>query len=91
MKTHPFFIFLFVLGISAATAFSAVDPPATRMCQPGELLFSDDFDPATVSERWFFKGEFALRDGALLRTTVDPTESKRVFLGLRIPQHHHPV
>jgi hypothetical protein len=50
------------------------------MCTPGELIFSEDFDPKTVSERWGFKAEFALRGGALLRTDVNPTETKRVFL-----------
>ncbi|MEP3478711.1 MAG: hypothetical protein ABJZ55_05645 [Fuerstiella sp.] len=50
------------------------------MCIPGELIFSEDFNPATVSERWGFKADFALRDGALLRTNVNPLEGKRVFL-----------
>lgn len=54
--------------------------PNSLMCTAGELIFSEDFDPETVSDRWGFKADFALRDGALLRTTVDPTESKRVFL-----------
>ncbi|PHR95998.1 MAG: hypothetical protein COA78_29275 [Blastopirellula sp.] len=59
------------------------------MCTPGELIFSEDFDPATVSERWGFKADFALRDGALLRTTVNPTESKRVFL--KDPSFHNTI
>jgi len=50
------------------------------MCTAGELIFSENFDPATVSDRWGFKANFALRDGALLRTDVGPTETKRVFL-----------
>ena len=50
------------------------------MCIPGALLFSEDFNPGTVSERWGFKADFALRDGALMRTRVAPTDSKRVFL-----------
>jgi len=54
--------------------------PLALMCVPGELIFSDSFDPQTVSERWFYRGAFALRDGALLRTEVDPNEEKRVFL-----------
>ena len=49
------------------------------MCTPGELLFAEGFDPDTVSERWGFKSDFALRDGALVRTNVSPVESKRVF------------
>jgi len=59
------------------------------MCTPGDLIFSEDFDPATVSDRWGFKADFALRDGALLRTDVDPTETKRVFL--RDPSFHNTV
>lgn len=56
------------------------DAAKALMCTPGELLFSEDFDPKTVSDRWGFKANFALRDGALLRTNVDPTQSMRVFL-----------
>ncbi|HIK94710.1 MAG TPA: hypothetical protein EYG03_22425, partial [Planctomycetes bacterium] len=64
-------------------------PPNALMCTPGELLFSEDFDPETVSERWGFKADFALRDGALLRTIVAPTESKRVFL--KDPSFHNTI
>ena len=67
-----------IFAISATAETPA--PPKALMCTPGELIFSEDFDPETVSDRWFFKAEFALRDGALLRTAVDPTENKRVFL-----------
>lgn len=64
-----------------ATAIAEPDAPTNSlMCLPGVLVFREDFDPATVSGRWGFKADFALRDGALLRTDVDPTESKRVFL-----------
>ena len=59
------------------------------MCTPGELIFSEDFDPETVSERWGFKADFALRDGALLRTDVNPTEGKRVFL--KDPSFHNTI
>ena len=38
---------------------------------------------------WFFKAEFALRDGALLRTNVDPAENKRVFL--KNPSFHNTI
>lgn len=74
----------------AISAVAAAENPATDaqtgglptalMCTPGELMFSEDFDPATVSDRWGFKADFALRDGALLRTSVNLTEPKRVFL-----------
>ena len=84
-------LILTLLCISAISASATAEAPAlpnvrpdapanVLMCTPGELLFAEDFDPATVSERWGFKADFALRDGALLRTNVDPTESKRVFL-----------
>ncbi len=76
-------------AISVTAAAEPPGPPNTLMCIPGELIFSDDFDPATVSDRWFFKAEFALRDGALLRTTVDPTETKRVFL--KDPSFHNTI
>ena len=60
----------------------AQDPSLSKplMCIAGDVLFSDDFNPNTVSARWGFKADFALRDGALLRTDVDPTLTKRVFL-----------
>lgn len=71
---------LTILIIASIALAETSDPPNTVMCLPGELIFAEDFDPATVSDRWFFKADFALRDGALLRTEVDPTEEKRVFL-----------
>ncbi len=69
-----------IFAISAAATAETPAPTNTLMCMSGELIFSEEFDPATVSDRWGFKAEFALRDGSLLRTDVDPTESKRVFL-----------
>ena len=72
--------FLCVSAISATVTAQAPAPPNTLMCTAGELIFSENFDPETVSERWGFKADFALRDGALLRTNVKPTETKRVFL-----------
>ena len=48
------------------------------MCTPGELIFSEDFDPETVSDRWGFKADFALRDGAccvLMSLQRNPNES----------------
>ena len=71
---------VFCLSICATVIAKTPDAPNTLMCTPGKLIFSEDFDPATISERWGFKADFALRDGALLRTVVEPTESKRVFL-----------
>ncbi len=63
--------------------------PDSWMCTPGELIFTEDFAPETVSERWGFKSDFALREGALLRTSVDPTDSKRVFL--KDPSFHNTI
>ncbi len=80
---------LCTFAISAAADAEPSTPPNTLMCSPGELIFSEDFDPETVSDRWWFKADFALRDGALLRTTVDPTESKRVFL--KDPSFHNTI
>ena len=76
-------------AISVTATAETPTPPNALMCTPGELLFSEDFDPETVSERWGFKADFALRDGALLRTIVDPTESKRVFL--KDPSFHNTI
>lgn len=74
-----------------STAADAETPalPDAWMCIPGELLFSESFDPKTVSERWGFKADFALRDGALLRTNVNPSETKRVFL--KDPSFHNTI
>ncbi len=73
------------LWISFSTAQSPSDSavrtiPKTMMCVPSALVFQEDFAPDSVSDRWGFKSEFALRDGGLLRTNVQPKESKRVFL-----------
>ena len=57
---------------------AAVQEPTTLMCLPGELIFSETFDPNTVSDRWAFKGDFILRDGSLRRTKLYPTENRRV-------------
>ena len=57
---------------------AAPKKPTTLMCLPGELLFSETFDPGTVSDRWAFKGDFILRDGNLRRTDLYPTENRRV-------------
>ena len=73
---------------TTATAETPASPRAL-MCTPGELLFSEDFNPETVSDRWWFKADFALRDGALLRTDVNPTETKRVFL--KDPSFHNTI
>jgi hypothetical protein len=62
-------------------SIAGVNPiPNTLMCIPGELVFREDFEPASVSPRWGFKSDFALRNGGLQRTNVRPKESKRVFL-----------
>ena len=85
-----FTIFLsFIVAISSVATAQSPKPPNAWMCTPGELIFSDDFDPATVSDRWFFKAAFALRDGALVRTNVEPTDTKRVFL--KEPSFHNTV
>ncbi|MDF1853057.1 MAG: sulfatase-like hydrolase/transferase [Verrucomicrobiales bacterium] len=58
-----------------------LDPtPEFVMCETGELIFHDEFDPETVSDRWFYRGEFALQDGGLARTRIKEGESQRVFL-----------
>ena len=89
VASHFVVFLLCIFAISSAATAEPPSPPNALMCTPGELIFSDDFDPATVSDRWFFKAEFALRDGALLRTNVDPTETKRVFL--KDPSFHNTI
>ncbi|MBC8357203.1 MAG: hypothetical protein H8E66_34970 [Planctomycetes bacterium] len=81
-------LLLSISAFSVATAETSA-PPNSLMCRPGKLIFSEDFDPETVSERWGFKADFALRDGALLRTNVDPTKGKRVFL--KDPSFHNTI
>ena len=91
VTTTPLHFLLSVVAVSASASATAENPapPETVMCVPGELMFSEDFDPETVSERWGFKADFALRDGALLRTNVNPTEGKRVFL--KDPSFHNTI
>jgi len=78
-----------ICAISATARTQTLATPHSLMCTPGELLFSEDFVPETVSERWGFKADFALRDGTLLRSNVNPTESKRVFL--KDPSFHNTI
>ncbi|MCR9115337.1 MAG: hypothetical protein NXI22_00120 [bacterium] len=80
---------LCIIAISSVATAETPSPPDALMCVPGELIFSEDFDLDKVSDRWFFKAEFALRNGALLRTNVDPTETKRVFL--KDPSFHNTI
>ena len=78
-----------ICAISATARAQTLDAPHSWMCTAGEFIFSEDFAPETVSERWGFKADFALRDGALLRANVNPTESRRVFL--KDPSFHNTI
>ncbi len=89
VTTTPLHFLLSVFAVSASATAEKPALPETVMCVPGELIFSEDFDPETVSERWGFKADFSLRDGALLRTNIKPTESKRVFL--KDPSFHNTI
>ena len=73
----PLLCLIAVLGLTAVSTADAETPesPKTLMCVPGDLVFSETFTPDTVSERWGFKADFALRDGALIRTNVNPNLS----------------
>ncbi len=74
-----FIIFAICLNLATVgVATAAAKEPTTIMCLPGELIFSETFDPDTVSHRWAFKGDFRLRDGSLHRTELYPTENRRV-------------
>jgi len=70
-------------------ADAAPTPPRGKMNIPGKLLFSENFDPKTVSERWGYKANFALRGGGLQRTEFAPTEAQRVFL--KDPEFHNTI
>jgi len=50
------------------------------MCSPGEVVFSETFAPATVSERWGIRAHYKIDDGILTRTGHEPRETARVFL-----------
>ena len=89
MNSRFILLMLSIGAIPAAAIAETPAPSSVLMCNIGELIFSEDFDPATFSDRWGFKAEFALRDGALLRTDVDPTETKRVFL--KDPSFHNTI
>ena len=67
-----------IVRLAAPVAAAAAKEPTTLMCLPGERIFSETFDPDTVSHRWAFKGDFSLRDGSLRRTELYPTENRRV-------------
>ena len=88
MKTETA-LFTTLLLTSLFTHGAGGENPELLMCERGEVLLSDDFDPATVSERWFYKGEFALHDGALVRTEINREENQRVFL--KDPKFHNTI
>ena len=85
MHAQPFLVQISTVVCAVACVVARANterplPDRTVMCVPGKIIFTDDFDPDTFSDRWGFKEDFALRDGALLRTEIHPSESKRVFL-----------
>lgn len=80
MKALSSILLLCLPVVSAQATAQQLPEPRVLMCAPGTLIFSEEFDPKTISQRWGFKADFALRDGALLRTNVNPNEGKRVFL-----------
>ena len=50
------------------------------MCSPGKMVFSDDFAPGTVSERWGIRAHYEIADGILRRSRHEPKETARIFL-----------
>ena len=51
-----------------------------RLCQRGQLLLADDFaNLEEVSAHWFFREQWTVAEGALIRTGI-PGENKRVFV-----------
>lgn len=87
--TFRLFTSLFFIFAVASIGSAQNSAPKTLMCIPGETVLSEDFSPETISERWWYKGDFALRDGALVRTNLHPTENRRVFF--KDPSFHNTV
>ncbi len=50
------------------------------MCSPGKMVFSEDFAPGTVSERWGIRAHYEIADGILRRSRHEPQEPARIFL-----------
>ena len=50
------------------------------MCSPGKMVFSEDFAPGTVSERWGIRAHYEIADGILRRSRHEPQETARIFL-----------
>ncbi len=50
------------------------------MCSPGKMVFSEDFTPGTVSERWGIRAHYEIADGILRRSRHEPQETARIFL-----------
>lgn len=49
---------ILVFALTAISVTAVAQPSVgtdSWMCVPGEVIFAEDFDPETVSERWGFK------------------------------------
>ena len=68
------------LGFWMALSVTAVSAAEPLMLERGEVLLDETFEPESVNENWFYRGEFALRDGALVRTEVNAKQlNQRYF------------
>ncbi len=74
---HGGLIPVILLLLSGGLSQAALEP---QLCQRGEVLLADDFeDLGTVPGRWFFREQWTVAKGTMIRTAV-PGENQRVFV-----------
>ena len=74
---HGGLIPVILLLLSGGLSQAALEP---QLCQRGEVLLADDFeDFGTVPGRWFFREQWTVAKGTMIRTAV-PGENQRVFV-----------
>ena len=78
--THVALYVTSILALAAPFTATAAKEPTTIMCLPGERIFSETFDPDTVSHRRAFKGDFStiLDIVELQRSLTDATRNTLV-------------
>ncbi len=70
-------IVLMLLLLSGGLSQAVLEP---QLCQRGKVLLVDDFeDLETVPGRWFFREQWTVAKGRMIRTAV-PGENQRVFI-----------
>ena len=81
MNNKPLSFLLAALSVVANVGAIIADTnaPTTYMCKPGKLIFADEFSKGSISPRWFFRKDWIIKDGALIRNELSP-DVTRVFL-----------